>query len=120
MMQNSNLDSDLPQPDNIEFQIQLTPLAIEMLANIKDEVIGLKNNNGILEPQNYHQYPPFLQHLKNKIVDLNLFIVLIDPMQEQPPYMVADKGMHWINYNDLHNILHYMDVTCNMLYCNII
>ena len=37
MMQNSNSDSDLPQPDNIEFQIQLTPLAIEMLANIKDK-----------------------------------------------------------------------------------
>ncbi|MEI6444483.1 MAG: type II toxin-antitoxin system RelE/ParE family toxin [Nostocales cyanobacterium ELA583] len=37
MIQNSNSDSDLPQPDNIEFQIQLTPLAIEMLANIKDK-----------------------------------------------------------------------------------
>ena len=54
---------------------------------------GLKNNNGVLEPQNYHQYPPFLQDLKNKIVELNLFIVLIDPMQEQPPYLVADKGL---------------------------
>jgi hypothetical protein len=50
---------------------------------------GLKNNNGILEPQNYHQYPPFLQDLKNKIVNLNLFIILIDPLQEQPPYMVG-------------------------------
>ena len=80
---------------------------------------GLKNNNGILEPQNYHQYPPFLQHLKNKIVDLNLFIVLIDPMQEQPPYMVADKGMHWINYNDLHNNdLHNNDLHNNDLHNN--
>ena len=52
---------------------------------------GLKNKDGILEPQNYHQYPPFLQDLKNKIVDLNLFIVLIDPMQEQPPYMVEAR-----------------------------
>jgi hypothetical protein len=55
---------------------------------------GLKNNNGILELQNYHQYPPFLQNLKNIISDLNLFIILIDPMQEQPPYMVADKGLY--------------------------
>ena len=54
---------------------------------------GLKNKDGILEPQNYHQYPPFLQDLKNSIPNLNLFIVLIDPMQEQPPYMIADKGL---------------------------
>lgn len=54
---------------------------------------GLKNNNGILEPQNYHQYPPFLQDLKNKIVNLNLFIILIDPLQEQPPYMVETHNL---------------------------
>jgi hypothetical protein len=54
---------------------------------------GLKNNNGILEQQNYHQYPPFLQNLKNIITDLNLFIILIDPIQEEPPYMVHDKGL---------------------------
>ena len=54
---------------------------------------GLKNNNGILELANYHQYPPFLQDLKNRIPNLNLFIILIDPLQEQPPYMVADKDL---------------------------
>ena len=54
---------------------------------------GLKNNNGILELQNYHQFPPFLQDVKNRYPELNLFIVLIDPMQEKPPYMVADKGL---------------------------
>ncbi|MHC5767265.1 MAG: type II toxin-antitoxin system RelE family toxin [Nostoc sp.] len=37
MMPNSNLDSDIPQSDNIEFEIQLTPLALEMLENIKDK-----------------------------------------------------------------------------------
>lgn len=63
---------------------------------------GLKNKDGFLEPQNYHQYPPFIQDLKNSIPTLNLFIVLIDPMQEQPPYMIADKGLHLVN-NDLHN-----------------
>ena len=50
---------------------------------------GLKNNEGILEQKNYHQYPPFLQNLMNTIPDLNLFIVLIDPIQEQPPYMMG-------------------------------
>jgi len=63
---------------------------------------GLKNKEGILEPQNYHQYPPFLQDLKNKIEDLNLFIVLIDPMQEQPPYMTGDKGL-LLNNNNINN-----------------
>ncbi len=37
MKQNSNLDSDITQSDNIEFEIQLTPLALEMLENIKDK-----------------------------------------------------------------------------------
>ena len=36
MMQNSKSDFEEPQTDNIEFEIQLTPLALEMLANIKD------------------------------------------------------------------------------------
>ena len=37
MMQNSNSDFDKPQSDQIEFEIQLTPLALEMFANIKDK-----------------------------------------------------------------------------------
>jgi mRNA interferase RelE/StbE len=37
MMPKSNSDSDIPQSDNIEFEIQLTPLALEMLENIKDK-----------------------------------------------------------------------------------
>ncbi|GCL43605.1 MULTISPECIES: type II toxin-antitoxin system RelE/ParE family toxin [Nostocales] len=37
MMQNSNSDFEKPQTDNIEFEIQLTPLALEMLTNIKDK-----------------------------------------------------------------------------------
>ncbi len=37
MMQNSNLDFEKPQTDHIQFEIQLTPLALEMLTNIKDK-----------------------------------------------------------------------------------
>ncbi|MBD2385794.1 type II toxin-antitoxin system RelE family toxin [Cylindrospermum sp. FACHB-282] len=36
-MQKLNLDSDTPQPGNVEFEIRLTPLALEMLADIKDQ-----------------------------------------------------------------------------------
>jgi hypothetical protein len=44
-----------------------------------------------LEPKNYHQYPPFLKELKRYTPHLHLHIVLIDPMQENPPYMIQDR-----------------------------
>jgi mRNA interferase RelE/StbE len=36
-MQNSTSDFEKPQTDHIQFEIQLTPLALEMLTNIKDK-----------------------------------------------------------------------------------
>ena len=51
---------------------------------------GIINGEGILEPTNYHQFPPFLQDLRNRIENLNLFLVLIDPRQENPPYLLRD------------------------------
>jgi len=54
---------------------------------------GSVDHNGILQLQNYHQYPPFLQNLKNTIPNLHIFIILIDPYQENPPYMVNDKNL---------------------------
>ena len=54
---------------------------------------GLKETDGTILDKNYHQYPPFLQHLKNTIADLHISIILIDPCQENPPYMVQDKGL---------------------------
>ena len=54
---------------------------------------GSVDENGILQLQNYHQYPPFLQNLKNTIPNLHIFIILIDPYQETPPYMATDKNL---------------------------
>jgi len=54
---------------------------------------GYRESDGTLLDKNYHQYPPFLQNLKNSIKDLHLSIILIDPCQEDPPYMVKDKGL---------------------------
>jgi hypothetical protein len=51
---------------------------------------GLLNSNGTLAPENYHQFPPFVQDLRNRIHNLNLFLVLIDPSQENPPYLTRD------------------------------
>lgn len=50
------------------------------------------DNNGkrILKETNYHQYPPFIKSLKMNIPDLHLYIILIDPIQENPPYMITD------------------------------
>lgn len=54
---------------------------------------GLREPDGTLLPKNYHQYPPFLQDLKNTIPDLQLHIILIDPRQEDPPYMVQHNNL---------------------------
>lgn len=49
---------------------------------------GMREPDDSLLPKNYHQYPPFLQELKNTLPDLRLHIILIDPRQEDPPYMM--------------------------------
>jgi hypothetical protein len=54
---------------------------------------GLRDNNGQLAPMNYHQYPPFLQDMMNAIPNLKLYVVLLDPCLENPPYIVADKNL---------------------------
>jgi hypothetical protein len=54
---------------------------------------GYREPDGTLLEKNYHQYPPFLQNLKNSIQDVHMSIILIDPYQEDPPYMVKDKGL---------------------------
>jgi hypothetical protein len=54
---------------------------------------GLKEADGSLLLKNYHQYPPFLQSLKNSRADVSLSVLLIDPCQENPPYMVEDMGL---------------------------
>jgi hypothetical protein len=48
------------------------------------------NTKEHLPLEHYHQFPPFLQDLHNKIPNLHLFLILIDPLQENPPYVVSD------------------------------
>jgi hypothetical protein len=52
------------------------------------------NNGCILQEPNYHQYPPFIKSLKNDIPDLHIYIILIDPLQENPPYMITDRKIN--------------------------
>ncbi len=49
------------------------------------------NNQRILEDSNYHQFPLFIRNMKRQINNLHLYIILIDPMQENPPYMIKDR-----------------------------
>jgi len=60
---------------------------------------GYKETDGTLADKHYHQYPPFLQHIKNVIPNVSISIILIDPLQEQPPYMVRDKGLVVVGAN---------------------
>jgi hypothetical protein len=62
---------------------------------------GMINNNGKLPPEHYHQFPPFLQEMRNQIPNLHLFIVLIDPRQEDPPYLTTE-----FNCNNAEGSLH--------------
>ncbi len=42
---------------------------------------------------NYQQFPPFLQDMRNKVPNLHLFLLLIDPQQESPPYVATDYAL---------------------------
>jgi len=78
--------------DNIKTQIDTIPLDNPVFIYIGVGAAGAIDDNGVLQLENYHQYPPFLQNLKNTIQNLHLFIILIDPYQESPPYVVNDKN----------------------------
>lgn len=71
---------------------------------------GLKTNiNGqmVLEDKNYHQFPPCVQKIFSENSKTHLFIILIDPSQEDPIYMSTDRQLNqrlfqsdWIHIND--------------------
>ena len=75
--------SDIPERDPVLIYIGVGTYAGLM-------TIG-EDETRFLEPKNYHQYPPFIKELKKMIPNLRVSIVLIDPMQENPPYMVNDR-----------------------------
>lgn len=64
---------------------------------------GLINSDSVLEMQNYHQFPPFLQSLHQQVPEMHLFLGLIDPHQEDPPYLLQDIKLA---SNNLHIHIH--------------
>ena len=59
--------------------------------------VGAAAYSNPLPLEHYHQYPPFLQDMRNMVADLHIFLVLIDPHQESPPMVVRDNEMQDIN-----------------------
>ena len=47
-----------------------------------------------LSLDHYHQFPPFVQNLRNSLPDLHVFLVLMDPYQENPPQVAVDYDLH--------------------------
>lgn len=69
----------------------------------------MTNQDGItfLEDKNYHQFPPCVKKIFFENRQLHLFIILIDPLQEDPIYMSTDRQLNkrlfnsnWIHIND--------------------
>ena len=54
---------------------------------------GMMNACGTLFAQHYHQFPPFVQNLKNNFPQLHVILALIDPCQENPPYVVVEHRL---------------------------
>jgi hypothetical protein len=42
----------------------------------------------------YQQFPPFLQDIRNQVPNLHLFLILIDPFHENPPRVAVDYALH--------------------------
>jgi len=63
---------------------------------------GMRNADNSLAAENYHQFPPFLQNLYNTVPDLHLFLLLIDPGQENPLYMAEQYEMYETETDDSH------------------
>jgi hypothetical protein len=81
---------------DIEYDIldvpEESPILIYIGIGTYAGLITIDNNNQrILEDCNYHQYPPFIRNMKNEIHNLHLYMILIDPIQENPPYMITDR-----------------------------
>ena len=45
---------------------------------------------GVLALKDYQQYPPFLQDVRKLLPETKMYLVLVDPYQEDPPYVVRD------------------------------
>ena len=77
----------------IEKNIKQTPQEVPHIIYFSiGSAAGLRNENGLVDDKNYHQYPPCLQQLQEQLHSAHFHIILIDPILENPPYLVTDHS----------------------------
>jgi hypothetical protein len=67
--------------------------------------------------EHYQQFPPFLQEMRNQVPNLHLFLLLIDPYQENPPYVATDYNLQEssaIHYRDADGLLQIFVSRCSV------
>jgi hypothetical protein len=76
---------------------------------------ALMKQNGVLESKYNHQYPPCIQKLES--LNRPIFIILIDPVLEDPPYILSiHETDHDIKHNSKYNNLHVHPIRSNVTY----
>lgn len=78
-------------------------IGVGTFAGLMTEIDGQR----FLEDKNYHQFPPCVRKIFSEHRDMHLFIILIDPLQENPLYMITDRNLNkkyfeyeWNHIND--------------------
>jgi hypothetical protein len=92
-------------------ELKNAPIMIYMGVGTYAGLISEIDGEKILEDKNYHQFPPCVRKLFSDNKDMHLFIILIDPMQENPIYMSTDENLKkeyfqsdWIYIEESDNI----------------
>jgi hypothetical protein len=78
---------------DLKNEIQMLPLNRPVFIYIGVGAAATNRENA-LPQEHYHQFPPFLQDIWNKVPNLHLFLLLIDPQQEHPPRVTIDYELY--------------------------
>ena len=101
--------------NNIEQEVITIPHDIPICIYIASgSAAATLNNNGLVDDDNYQQYPKFIRELLNKYYNIKLYIILIDPILENPPYIVRDKTFGYNFQEELPNKYIHNNIT---VYC---
>ena len=85
----SSIESTLNSPDLRNAPVMIY-VGVGTFAGLMTEIDGQK----ILEDKNYHQFPPCVQKIFSEHNEMHIFIILIDPLQENPLYISTDRNMY--------------------------
>ena len=97
-MQPVNMHPVNMQPVNMQMQmikkeIMKVPAAHPVFIYVAVGAASATLGKAPLAADQYQQFPPFLQNMRNTIANLHLFLMLIDPYQENPPQVAMDYDL---------------------------